>query len=83
MIVIDVLNHNLERVEKLSRRSLDNLSLHGLNRLCETAGKELLILQIVLTKDVEHSPGFSYKNIGQIQVKEVLLKRWISNQENN
>lgn len=62
---------------------MDNLSLHGLNRLSETAGKELLILQIILTEKFDTDIKFNYKDIGQLEVKEVLLRRWISNQENS
>lgn len=83
VVVIDILDHNLERVEILSRRSLDNLSLHSLNRLCETAGKELLIFQLILPENINSNFTFSYENIAQFQVKEVLFKRWISNQGNS
>lgn len=83
MVIIDVLNHNLQRIQSLARRSLDNLSVHGLHRLCETAGKELLMLQVILPKEFEENFSFSYEDIGSIQVKEVLMKRWIANQENN
>lgn len=81
-MIIDVLDHNLQRIESVSRRSLDNLSLHGLNRLCETAGKELLILQIVLPESMQQAYKIIYKDVGQIQVKELLLRRWVPNQEN-
>lgn len=81
-MIIDVLDHNVQRMESLSRRSLDNLSLHGLNRLCETAGKELLVLQMILPECMQQSCKIAYKNIAQIQVKEVLLRRWVPNQEN-
>lgn len=82
IIVIDILDHNLQRIKSLTRRSMDNLALHGLNRLCETAAKELLILQIIIPEQFKNYK-FSYKEIGQIHVKEVLMRRWISNQENN
>lgn len=82
MVIIDILDHHLKRIDSLSRRSLDNLTIHGLNRLCETAGKELLILQIIVPENIQQACKFSYKDIGQIHVKEMLLKRWIPNQEN-
>ncbi|KAJ8972368.1 hypothetical protein NQ317_018481 [Molorchus minor] len=43
VVIIDLVDENFKRIEKLSRRNMDNVSLLSLNRLCETAGKELLI----------------------------------------
>lgn len=83
VVIIDVLDHNLQRIECLTRRSLDNLSIHGLNRLCETAGKELLMLQIILPEFIKNPYKISYCNTKQINVKEVLVRRWISNQQEN
>lgn len=82
LIIIDVLGHDLQRIESLSRRSLDDLPIHGLNRLCETAGKTLLILQIILPEYIQQTCKFNFTDLRQIQVRELLLKRWIPSQEN-
>lgn len=80
IVIIDILDNKQERINSLTRRSFDNLTLHGLNRLCETTGKELLILQIILP---EQKATLSFADIKNVHVKEVLIRRWISNQENN
>lgn len=77
VVIIDVVNENLERIENLSRRSMDTVPLLSLNRLCETAGKELLICQVIWPQDV----SIDYRNISNIVIKENLMRRWISSQE--
>lgn len=78
VVIINILNKNLERIESLSRRNMDNVFLLGLNRLCETAGKELLIAQVIL----DENNTVHYEQLENITVKEILLRRWISTQEN-
>lgn len=39
VIIIDVINEDLIRVEEMNRRSMEIINIIGLNRLCETAGK--------------------------------------------
>ncbi|KAJ8915013.1 hypothetical protein NQ315_015987 [Exocentrus adspersus] len=77
VVIIDIVNENLERIHE--RRSMDNIPLLGLNRLCETAGKELLVCQVIWPRNAQ----IDYKNISQVVIKETLLRRWISNQERN
>lgn len=79
VVIIDVVNENLDRIENFSRRSMDNVNLLSLNRLCETAGKELLICQIIWPQNI----NIDYKNISNVVVKENLIRRWISTQERN
>ncbi|XP_018576539.1 tRNA-splicing endonuclease subunit Sen2 isoform X2 [Anoplophora glabripennis] len=77
VVVIDIVNENLERIEHFSRRSMDNVPLLSLNRLCETAGKELLICQVIWPQNVH----IDYKNIADVIIKENVMRRWISSQE--
>lgn len=42
IVIIEVVNENDERNESLTNRPMDNVSLLGLNRLCETAGKVIM-----------------------------------------
>lgn len=81
VVIIDIVNNNLERIQSLCRRTMDNVSLLGLNRLCETAGKELLIAQIILPED--DKVEVHYDNLTTFSVREILMRRWICTQENN
>ncbi|KAJ8931091.1 hypothetical protein NQ314_016041 [Rhamnusium bicolor] len=79
VVIIDSVDANLKRIESLSKRSMDNVSLTSLNRLCETAGKELLICQIVWPQNSQ----IDYNNFSNFIIKEILMRRWISTQERN
>ncbi|KAK9743998.1 tRNA intron endonuclease, catalytic C-terminal domain [Popillia japonica] len=47
VVIIDIVNEDLSRKKEMQRRSMDTVNIIGLNRLCETAGKELLICQLI------------------------------------
>lgn len=71
VVIVDVLDgESLERRRDLCRRSMNTRDIAGLNRLCETTGKELLIFQILWpTND----------DIKNVKVKEILMRRWDPN----
>lgn len=79
VVIIDTVNENLDGAEHFSRRSMDNVTLLSLNRLCETAGKELLICQVIWPQNI----NIDYTNISHVIIKENLIRRWISTQERN
>lgn len=78
LVIIDVLQEESSRAEHLCRRSMDTENIIGLNRLCETAGKDLLIFQIIWPKDAQISAP---EDISKVSVKTVLVNRWILPQE--
>lgn len=45
----------------------------GLHRLCETAGKDLLICNIIWPNANVKSPA----DIKNVSIKEILVKRWL------
>ncbi|KAK9883312.1 hypothetical protein WA026_001492 [Henosepilachna vigintioctopunctata] len=57
-------------------KEIDTTSLMGLHRMCETAGKELLICQIFWPSEVT-----LLGDLSNIKVNEILMKRWVSSQE--
>lgn len=79
LVIIDVLDEeSLERKDDLVRRSMDTVNIIGLNRLCETAGKELLICQIIWPKEATFNTS---KDISKLFIKTTLVNRWILPQE--
>ncbi|KAL1494436.1 hypothetical protein ABEB36_010035 [Hypothenemus hampei] len=77
VVVIEVVDENSKRNEELTNRAMDSISILGLNRLCETSGKELLIC----TLRWPENNILSFDNFSQIKVQEVLVRRWIASQE--
>ncbi|XP_076271978.1 tRNA splicing endonuclease subunit 2 [Rhynchophorus ferrugineus] len=73
VVIIQIVNSNLEN--QMEDLSLDNVSLSALNRLCETAGKELLICKIHWPSQVQ------YNDFSNIEIEEVLIRRWVPSQE--
>ncbi|XP_056643625.1 tRNA-splicing endonuclease subunit Sen2 [Diorhabda sublineata] len=71
VVILDILNKDMERNMELSRRSVDNMSLLYLNRLCETTGKELMICQVILNQ----WPISDHDSIRDIVIKEILINR--------
>ncbi|XP_028147798.2 tRNA-splicing endonuclease subunit Sen2 [Diabrotica virgifera virgifera] len=71
VVVVDVLNNKLQRIQELCRRPLENTSLLCLNRLCQTAGKQLMVCQLKL----DESNCISYDNLRNVTIKEILFKR--------
>lgn len=84
-----------ERRKDLTRRSMNPTNIVGLNRLCETAGKvntkmlplasylsfifkDLLIFQILWPENFNTK---SSEEIKQLEVKEILFRRWVSSAE--
>lgn len=57
---------------------MDIVSVNGLNRLCETAGKELLVCQLIWPKNLVLN---STEDMTKVTIKEVVLSRWIPPQE--
>lgn len=55
---------------------LNTTSLLGFQRMCETAGKELLICLVCFPKD-----PISPHELSNVTIKEILMKRWVSTQE--
>lgn len=78
VVLIEVLNEDLHREISETRRTMDFTYIVGLNRLCETAGKELLICQIIWPRSVSVSRPSDIKHLS---VNEVLLRRWLPNTE--
>lgn len=77
VVIIDILNEsNLERRNDLCRRSMNTRDIVGLNRLCESTGKELLIFQILWPNNVQI---LTNDDVKQLTVKEVLMRRWDPN----
>ena len=79
VVIIDVLDENLDRVDSRKRRSMEYSNLVGLNRLCETTGKEILTCQVIWPKNIEIT---SSDDITNLTINEVLMRRWISSQKN-
>ncbi|XP_023026152.1 tRNA splicing endonuclease subunit 2 [Leptinotarsa decemlineata] len=77
VVIIDFMNEDSTRNESMLRKSLDNVSLLSLNRLCETAGKELMICQVT----GQQNEDIHYTNLGSFVVNELLVKRWMLTQE--
>ncbi|CAG9761258.1 unnamed protein product [Ceutorhynchus assimilis] len=74
IIIIEVIDSiNGERNSILTNRCMDNRSVLGLNRLCETAGKELVICRVKWPNN-----QISYENFSNIEIQEILVKRWIA-----
>ncbi|KAF5288312.1 hypothetical protein FQR65_LT12046 [Abscondita terminalis] len=75
LVIIDILDEStLHRRKDMNRRSMEVANLIGLNRLCETVGKELMICQIMWPKDI-HNLKFSELN--RLSIREVIMKRWM------
>ncbi|KAH1016265.1 hypothetical protein HUJ04_007517 [Dendroctonus ponderosae] len=77
IVVIDVVDTAGKRIESLTNRSMDNISILGLNRLCETAGKDLLICRLKWPQN----SAVTYEDLTNIEIQEILVKRWIASQE--
>ncbi|CAH0563999.1 unnamed protein product [Brassicogethes aeneus] len=80
VVIIDIFNEKLQRINKNYRRSMNSMEILGLNRLCETSGKELLISQVILPSELEN---ISYLNLKDFEIREITLKRWLLKQENS
>ncbi|KAB0793325.1 hypothetical protein PPYR_12945 [Photinus pyralis] len=75
LVIIDVLDANSrERKLESCRRSMDIVTLSGLNRLCETVGKELLICQVLWPSDMKE---VYHSDLQKLQISEVLMRRWV------
>lgn len=62
-------------------RTLSWTRLMGLNRLGESAGKEILLCQVIWPSD-ESPESLEFPSVlNKFQVHEVLIRRWISSQE--
>ena len=62
----------------------NNLLISGLNRVAESAGKELMLAQITEIQDDSENPEETQtvkQKLKNIQVKEVLLRRYVPSQE--
>jgi len=77
IVIIEVVNESGNRDEPLTNRLMDNVSILALNRLCETAGKELIICRVKLPKTNQ----IFYENFTNCGIEEILVKRWIPSQE--
>ncbi|EFA08240.1 tRNA-splicing endonuclease subunit Sen2 [Tribolium castaneum] len=81
VVIICVVDGDLKPIKSQNRRSMRKTHLMGLNRLCETARKELLICEIVC-------PGVSpdsipFNEIGKFTIKETIMKRWTPQMDQN
>lgn len=77
IVIIDIVDEiTLERRVDLCRRSMYTKEITGLNRLCESTGKELLIFQILWPSNVHY---ITNDHIKHIKVKEILMRRWDPN----
>ncbi|XP_030751907.1 tRNA-splicing endonuclease subunit Sen2 isoform X1 [Sitophilus oryzae] len=68
----------LESIDKTEAdRNFDSVSLLGLNRLCESTAKELIICRVKLPKEV------TYNNLENIDIQEILVQRWIPSEKHD
>ncbi|CAH1984279.1 unnamed protein product [Acanthoscelides obtectus] len=74
VVVINIVNP--QSGEK--QRSMENPSVMGLNRLSETAGKDLIICKVTLPEN-----GIDYKNMQSVLIEELLVRRWLYSQKNS
>nr|CAI5843599.1 unnamed protein product [Callosobruchus analis] len=79
VVIINAINPPRENLESSKQRSLDNSSVMGLNRLCETAGKDLIICKVILPE----SGIIHYKNMQHILIEELLVRRWLYSHKNS
>jgi len=80
-VLVEVIDKStLIRIPGL-QRSLSWTRLMGLNRVAESAGKEILFCQVIWPSEASsESMGFP-SILSKLQVHEVLIRRWISSQE--
>ncbi|GJQ73547.1 hypothetical protein Trydic_g13895 [Trypoxylus dichotomus] len=71
VVIIDILNEDLTRRKEMQRRSMEVVNIIGLNRLCETAGKELLICQLIWPSNIPQAND----DLSKININEILVKR--------
>ncbi|KAG8248182.1 tRNA-splicing endonuclease subunit Sen2 [Homalodisca vitripennis] len=74
----------VERVDSQLNRYNDSLTwtkLHGLNRLAENSGKDIITCQVVFPDSLAPEDLITPKSLAKFQVNELLTKRWISSQE--
>jgi tRNA-splicing endonuclease subunit Sen2 len=81
IVLVEVIDKStLMRIRGL-QRSLSWTRLMGLNRVGESAGKEILFCQVIWPSEASpESMGFP-SILSKLQVHEVLIRRWISSQE--
>lgn len=77
VVIIEVIDANGQRIDSLTNRAMDNVSVLSLNRLCETAGKELIICRVKWPQNEE----IHFSNLSNIEIQEILVRRWIPSQE--
>uniref|UniRef100_A0A1B6EUH5 tRNA-splicing endonuclease subunit Sen2 n=1 Tax=Cuerna arida TaxID=1464854 RepID=A0A1B6EUH5_9HEMI len=74
----------VEKVDSQLNRCNDSLTwtkLHGLNRLAENSGKDIITCQVVFPDSLGPEDLMTPKSLNKFQVNELLTKRWISSQE--
>lgn len=77
VVIIDILDEeSMERRQDLCRRSMNTREIAGLNRLCESTGKELLIFQVWWPQNLEK---VTKDDVDKFKVKEILTRRWDPN----
>ncbi|GAB1610832.1 tRNA-splicing endonuclease subunit Sen2-like [Argonauta hians] len=62
-------------------RSLDWITLAGLDRMSENVSKQLMLCHVIKPKDITDEELLSPNCITRFQVQEMLLSRWISSQD--
>ncbi|XP_060523234.1 tRNA-splicing endonuclease subunit Sen2 [Cylas formicarius] len=72
VVIIEVI-----KGEEDSDKSARNIDLFGLNRLCETAAKELIICKLFWAKENE----VDFSDLSSIKILEILVRRWNPTQE--
>ncbi|XP_054268385.1 uncharacterized protein LOC128990146 [Macrosteles quadrilineatus] len=77
IVLVEKVNTKLER----QNESLTWTKLHGLNRLSEGSGKDVIVCQVVFPDDLTSEDLKTPKSLPMFQVNELLIKRWISSQE--
>ena len=64
-----------------STQTLDWTSLSGLNRVTESASKELLLIDMFGSKDLIHKSTTVTEYFAAINLQEVLVRRWVASSE--
>ncbi|XP_014788972.1 tRNA-splicing endonuclease subunit Sen2 isoform X1 [Octopus bimaculoides] len=81
VLVFMVEEGSLEEDPRWSVRNLDWMTLAGLDRMNEHVSKQLMFCYVIKPKDITEEELLSPNCISRFKVQEVLMSRWISNQD--
>ena len=75
------IKENKDHNRDISAEELDWTSLSGLNRVTESAGKELLIVDILEEKEMKVNKNTVSEFFESIRLEELLVRRWVPSSE--